>query len=242
MLAGRPAIAGEDLAEVRECRDARSTIDLVDSTRVLSADKAEALEGEIQHTYIRLAPSVVRIWRHDNHGQAFDEHGQPSVGGSSGVIIDRKGLILTCSHHRLAPGTAVTIELADGERAPGRALGRFQIDGLLSGLGGPDLGLTRINEVETVLQRRGAMTQQQSPGRSAGNRFSPDASSRPASASACVPSDGLESPYVLSRVVRCIKANDNQQPRHTLRRECRLRRVAQFQSIPPTWRGSIAKG
>src|SRR4051812_9549561 len=88
---------------IREYRDMRPTIDVVDSVRVLSADKARELEDEIKATYAKLSPTVVRIWQHDDQGRAFDENGIAVAGGVSGVIIDRTGLILTCSHHGLAP-------------------------------------------------------------------------------------------------------------------------------------------
>ena len=120
-VSGWRAGAGDDPIRVHEYRETRPTIDLVDSVRLLSADKAGQLEAEIKSAYAKLAPTVVRIWKHNDQGQAV-------AAVASGVIIDRKGLVLTCSHHGLAPGTPITIELADGKRVAGKTLGRFRLD------------------------------------------------------------------------------------------------------------------
>jgi len=134
----------DDPVPLREYRDTHPTIDQLDSIRVLSADKAAELQDEFREMYRGLAPSVVRIWMQDAQSRAFDEDGLPVGGGVSGVIIGPKGLILTCSHHRLKPGAGVTIELADGKRVPGKALGRFEIDDPKGS--GPDLGLVASTE------------------------------------------------------------------------------------------------
>lgn len=137
---------GDDPIGIGEYRDTRPTIDLIDSVRVLSADKAGELEDETKSAYTKLAPTVVRIWTHNDQGEAFDVHGLAVAGSYSGVIIDRTGLILTCSHHGLAPETAVTIELANGKRVPGKTLGRFQLGDPKPKNFGPDIGLAKISE------------------------------------------------------------------------------------------------
>ncbi len=142
----RCAQAEDDPVNFREYRDSRPTIDLIDSVRVLSANKAEELEDEIKSAYAKLAPAVVRIWQHNEQGRAFDEHGLALADCYSGVIIDRNGLILTCSHHDLAPGTPITIECADGRRVAGKTLGRFQLADSKPMHFGPDIGLARITE------------------------------------------------------------------------------------------------
>ncbi|HEY2414554.1 MAG TPA: trypsin-like peptidase domain-containing protein [Pirellulaceae bacterium] len=131
---------------IREYRDTRPTIDLVDTVRVLSADKARELEDEIKAAYKKLASAVVRIWTHDDQGRAFDADGQAVAGGCSGVIIDRHGLILTCSHHGLEPDTAITVGLADGTTVAGKTWGRFRLDDPKPLHFGPDIGLARITE------------------------------------------------------------------------------------------------
>jgi serine protease Do len=136
---GWRAGAGDDPIRIREYRETRPTIDLVDSVRLLSADKAGQLEAEIRSAYAKLAPTVVRIWKHDDQGQA-------TAAVASGVIIDQKGLVLTCSHHGLAPGTRVTFELADGKRVAGKTLGRFQLDDPKPMFFGPDIGLATLTE------------------------------------------------------------------------------------------------
>jgi hypothetical protein len=62
--------AGDDPIRIHEYRETRPTIDLVDSVRLLSADKAGQLEAEIKSAYAKLAPTVVRIWKHNDQGQA----------------------------------------------------------------------------------------------------------------------------------------------------------------------------
>jgi serine protease Do len=113
----------------------KSSIDAIESIRLLSADRASALERHVQREYEVIASSVVQLYR-----------GEHSVG--SGVIVEKDGLILTCSHLGLAPGSAVTVEFRDGRRVPGTAVGRFQIDsGTEQGrpvIPGPDIGLVRI--------------------------------------------------------------------------------------------------
>jgi serine protease Do len=138
-VSGWRAGAGDDPIRIREYRETRPTIDLVDSVRLLSADKAGQLEAEIRSAYAKLAPTVVRIWKHDDQGQA-------TAAVASGVIIDQKGLVLTCSHHGLAPGTRVTFELADGKRVAGKTLGRFQLDDPKPMFFGPDIGLATLTE------------------------------------------------------------------------------------------------
>lgn len=142
----RHAAAEDKPIRIREYRDTQPTIDLVDSVRVLSEDKARELEEEIKTAYVKLSPAVVRIWKHDDGGRTFTENGLVAVGGVSGVIVDPAGLILTCSHHGLAPGTAVTIELADGKRVAGKTLGRFRLDDLQPGDVAPDIGLATITQ------------------------------------------------------------------------------------------------
>jgi S1-C subfamily serine protease len=145
-FSGRRAVIGEEPVKIREYRDTHSSIDLVDAVRALSADKARELEDEIKSSHAKLSPTVVRVWKHDDRGRAFDENGHFLVGGCSGVVIDRTGLILTCSHHGLAPDTAVTIELSDGKRVDGKTLGRFQLDDAKPTHFGPDIGLAKITE------------------------------------------------------------------------------------------------
>jgi serine protease Do len=117
--------------------DLKPSIDAVETVRLLSADKASALERDVRRAYAALAPSVVRITQPPEH---------PTGGG--GVIVDKDGLILTCSHLRLEPKSAVSIEFFDGRRVPGTALGRFQIDSSTEKgppvVPGPDIGLVRI--------------------------------------------------------------------------------------------------
>ena len=91
----------------------------------------------MRRAYAALAPSVVRITQLPEH----------PTGDGSGVIVHKDGLILTCSHLRLEPKSAVSIELFDGRRVPGTALGRFRLDardaqGRL--IVCPDIGLVRI--------------------------------------------------------------------------------------------------
>src|SRR5262245_42261142 len=88
-----PDLSRENKAEV-----------LIDSVRILPLEQALKLEAEIQRAYAKLSASVVRLWNHNEDGLAFDEQGEPTRGRCSGVIIDAKGLILTCSHHGKAPG------------------------------------------------------------------------------------------------------------------------------------------
>jgi serine protease Do len=117
--------------------DLKPSIDAVETVRLLSADKASALERDVRRAYAALAPSVVRITQLPEH----------PTGDGSGVIVDKDGLILTCSHLRLEPKSAVSIEFFDGRRVPGTALGRFRLDardaqGRL--IVCPDIGLVRI--------------------------------------------------------------------------------------------------
>jgi serine protease Do len=117
--------------------DLKPSIDAVETVRLLSADKASALERNVRRAYAALGPFVVRITQPSEH---------PTVGGS-GVIVDKDGMILTCSHLRLEPKSAVRIEFFDGRRVPGTALGRFRLDardaqGRL--IVCPDIGLVRI--------------------------------------------------------------------------------------------------
>ena len=55
----------------------------------------------------------------------------------SGVIVTADGYIVTCAHHRLLPGEAVTIELSDGRDAQGKIWGVQRI---------PDIGLAKITD------------------------------------------------------------------------------------------------
>jgi serine protease Do len=117
--------------------DLKPSIDAVETVRLLSADKASALERDVRRAYSVLAPSVVRITQPPEH----------QTGDGSGVIVDKDGLILTCSHLRLEPKSAVSIEFFDGRRVPGTTLGRFRLDtrdaqGRL--IVCPDIGLVRI--------------------------------------------------------------------------------------------------
>jgi serine protease Do len=140
--AGLAHLAAADGSEpVIEYRDTNPTIDVVDSIRLLSTDKAGELESQIKAAFLKLAPSVVRIWKLDAQEQV-----STSGGGFSGVIIDPKGLILTCSHHDLKPDAPVSIELAVGTRIAGKMLGRFVLDGSKPGHSGPDIGLATITE------------------------------------------------------------------------------------------------
>ncbi|MEX2118089.1 MAG: serine protease [Pirellulales bacterium] len=135
--------AGDELPGVGETK---LSINVIDPVRVLSADKALEFEADIKKAYAKLAPSVVRLWPQDEHGAAFDGHGLPLRGCYSGVLVDTSGLILTCSHHGMAPGTSVTVELADGKRVAGSLLGRFRRNDPRPMHFGPDLGLARITE------------------------------------------------------------------------------------------------
>jgi serine protease Do len=135
-----PALTAGEAARPLDYRDRKPTIDAIDRLRVLSADRASALEKEVQAAYDRLAPCTVRIWVHGPDGRAFDARGLPVRGAASGVIIDKRGLVLTCAHHNLAPRTAVTVELGDGRRVKGVTLGRFAWGQKAH----PDLGLVRI--------------------------------------------------------------------------------------------------
>lgn len=137
-VTGGRARAGDEPISISEYRETRPTIDMIDPVRLLSAPKAEQLEVEIKSAYAKLAPAVVRIWKHDGQGQA-------ATAVASGAIISRNGLVLTCSHHDLAPGTPIAIELADGKRVPGKILGRFRLDDPKPMLFGPDLGLATIS-------------------------------------------------------------------------------------------------
>jgi serine protease Do len=132
-------MAADDPAPIIKYRDTHPTIDLLDSIRFLSTNKALELEIAIKAAYVKLAPSVVRIYEHNDEGRVGTD-------GFSGVIIDRNGLILTCSHHHLAPQTAITIELADGRRVPGKTLGRFELNGSKPRHIGNDLGLATITQ------------------------------------------------------------------------------------------------
>jgi serine protease Do len=113
---------------------------------LLTAAEAAELEARVQRLHARLAPAVVRLWGHDKDGKAFDEKGAPRGGVLSGVVIGKDGLILTCAHHGQKPGTAITVELADGRRLKGSYLGRFEPGGWQAGkaIHQPDLGLARI--------------------------------------------------------------------------------------------------
>ncbi|MCA9060693.1 MAG: trypsin-like peptidase domain-containing protein, partial [Planctomycetaceae bacterium] len=76
----------------------------------------------------RISPAVVSV---------LDANGYPRI---SGVVIDPDGLVLTCAHHQLAPGTRIPIRLGDGTAAEGEILGRTRIE---SGTAA-DLGLLQI--------------------------------------------------------------------------------------------------
>jgi serine protease Do len=114
---------------------------------LLTAAEAAELEARVRKLHTRLAPAVVRLWGHGKDGKAFDDKGAPQGGVLSGVVIGKDGLILTCAHHGQKPGTAITVELADGRRLKGSYLGRFEPGGPRQGGKGihqPDLGLARI--------------------------------------------------------------------------------------------------
>ncbi|HLK59808.1 MAG TPA: serine protease, partial [Chthonomonadaceae bacterium] len=140
------------LCAVLACRQARAHAPktggdappIEDRIPMLTGEQASDLEGKIQRLTARLFPSVVRIWEQDEKGRAFDEKGNPTRGGGSGVIISDDGLVLTCAHHGQAPNTPVTIELADGKRVPGVHLGRFALSDQQNTY--PDLGMVRILE------------------------------------------------------------------------------------------------
>jgi serine protease Do len=117
--------------------DRKPSVDALETIRLLSANRAADLEGEVRRAYVLFARSVVRIRNREN------------TGGGSGVIIDQDGLVLTCSHFAFAPGTPLTIDLSDGRRVTGRALGRFDVTAHFQHgrfQSGPDLGLVQISE------------------------------------------------------------------------------------------------
>ena len=68
-VSGWCAGAGDDPIKIHEYRETRPTIDVVDPVRLLSADKAGQLEAEINSAYVKLAPTVVRIWKHNDQGR-----------------------------------------------------------------------------------------------------------------------------------------------------------------------------
>src|SRR5687768_12288875 len=77
---------------IREYRDVKPSIDMIDPVRVLSSDKAAELEEQIKSCYARLATSVVRIWTQLPPEAGTDENGKPLLGSaSSGVIISQDG-------------------------------------------------------------------------------------------------------------------------------------------------------
>jgi serine protease Do len=125
-------------------RELRPTIDTVEPIRLLSANRAKALETEVQKAYARLAPSVVRIWTAPS-GKAFSDEGIPLGGAFSGVIIDKSGLVATCAHPAYEPGSPVAFELHDGSRVAGKMLGRFEVARPGEGEH-PDLGLAQIDD------------------------------------------------------------------------------------------------
>ena len=96
-------------------RDLKPSIDAVETVRLLSADKASALERDVRRAYAALAPSVVRITQLPEH----------PTGDGSGVIVHKDGLILTCSHLRLEPKSAVSIEFFDGRRSSWHGVGEI---------------------------------------------------------------------------------------------------------------------
>lgn len=121
----------------------KDQLSVIDSIPVLSVDAALALEDKIKDAYAKLSPSVVRLWPQNDDAATIHEPGDRSC---SGVIIERTGLILTCSHHGNDPGTRATIELADGRRVAGEFLGRFQLNDPRPLHVGPDLGFAKFAE------------------------------------------------------------------------------------------------
>jgi serine protease Do len=139
-----PAAEKEKTPATVEYRDLQPTIDTVEPIRLLSTNRAKALESEVQKAYARLAPSIVRIWTAPA-GKAFSDQGIPLGGAFSGVIIDRSGLVATCAHPAYQPGSPVAFELFDGRRVTGKMLGRFEVARPGEGEH-PDLGLAKIEE------------------------------------------------------------------------------------------------
>jgi serine protease Do len=150
--AARRIACADDRPGIRDYRDTRPTIDALDSIRVLSADKAFELEDQIKKAYEKLAPTVVRIRTQENRNGPPADGEFGSGGAFSGVVIDSRGLILTCAHHGLAPGTVVTIEFYDGKRRPGRILGRTADP--QPGQYAPDLGLALVDEGRDLMAAR----------------------------------------------------------------------------------------
>lgn len=105
-------------------------LDLQDSIRVVSTSKAAALEKSIIDVARRVSESVVAFGTVEGDFSA------------TGVIIDPSGIVLTCSHHNLAPQTPIRIRMGGKREVRGTVLGRFKLDGDRPS---PDLGVLKID-------------------------------------------------------------------------------------------------
>jgi serine protease Do len=103
------------------------------------------LEETLQKLNARLAPAVVRII--DGKRRAPASQGGWPGGWFSGVRVSPAGDILTCAHHNLAPGTKVTVALADGRQVQATVRGSVkQQVSATSRYAAADVGLIRLDE------------------------------------------------------------------------------------------------